>query len=565
MTYDVTPHEVVITVTKANDATNALTAVITYDGEDSLTVTNTFTPVRKEILVRKELEGRDWENEDFFEFTLQPVGVAPMPEDAEDGKVIVRITSETEDYTESFGAITFEKEGDYQYIITEMRGSLDGVLYDTEDHSVTVRISKADDATNALTAEIIFEEEGAEVQVILNSFEPAEAELKVRKDLQGREWRSGDYFRFKLTAGEAVYTNEKTGTSPMPEAAEDGTLIIRVEDDEEYSFGMISFVKAGTYKYTLEEIDDGLPGVTYDGAAREITVTVTKDDETNELTAVIAAEEAVITFVNPYRSEGEIILEAEKILKNKPLEDKQFSFVLKDADGAEIETVTNDADGRIVFSTISVTQDAFLQDDGTYAETITRIYTIQEVIPDPKEEWYAYDEGVYTIMAVLTDNGDGTITCVKTIVRDGEETDLVKFTNSYDEPEWTEKEVIKKWDDNNNYEKKRPESITVHLFADGVEVETAAISEADGWKKTFVKLRKYTDDGAEIVYTVTEDPVEGYTSVIEGLVVTNSILPDTGDHTDLFASLAALTVSLTACAWMVILAVKRRKEESAEG
>ena len=43
--------------------------------------------------------------------------------------------------------------------------------------------------------------------------------------------------------------------------------------------------------------------------------------------------------------------------------------------------------------------------------------------------------------------------------------------------------------------------------------------------------------------------------------MTNSILPDTGDYTDLFASLAALTVSLTACAWMVILAVKRRKEE----
>ena len=70
--------------------------------------------------------------------------------------------------------------------------------------------------------------------------------------------------------------------------------------------------------------------------------------------------------------------------------------------------------------------------------------------------------------------------------------------------------------------------------------------------------------GEEIEYTITEDEVEGYTCQIEGFTVTNTIVPDTGDHSDLFATVAALAVSAAACTVMLFLAVKRRKE-SAEG
>ncbi len=106
---------------------------------------------------------------------------------------------------------------------------------------------------------------------------------------------------------------------------------------------------------------------------------------------------------------------------------------------------------------------------------------------------------------------------------------------------------------------KRPSSVTIRLYANGTEIAQFVLDADNEW--SWVYTAPQYEGGEEIVYTITEDEVDGYTSAIEGFVVTNTILPDTGDYTDLFASLAALTVSLTACAWMVILAVKRRKEE----
>ncbi len=557
---------ITVTVEKDKD-TNALSATVTYDsaneaGTAELFV-NKFTPAYAEIGVQKELKGREWETDDYFDFTLAPVDGAPMPDGTdEDGTKTVRITKDTPDYTAFFGEMTFMKAGTYKYTVKEVHGTLDGVTYDAAEYPVKVVVTR-DEKTNVLVATLVFADAEAKVQVILNTFTPTDEELKVRKELEGREWRDGDYFRFKLTAGEATYEGGKTGTSPMPEGAEDdGTLIITVEDAQEYSFGKMIFKKAGTYKYTIEEIDDGLPGITYDTTPREITITVEKDPDTNALTATVDEDKNISVFVNPYESEGEIVFEAEKILKNKTLEDHQFSFVLKDADGNEIQTAFNDADGKVTFDAISFTQDDFLQEDGTYAETITRVYTMNEVIPDPKEEWYAYDEGIYTITVELTDNGDGTITYTKKTERDGEEVDLAKFTNSYDEPEWTEREVIKKWDDNNNYLKKRPKYITVHLFADGKEILTDKITEADGWKKTFVKLRKYDEnDGHEIKYTVTEDKVPGYTVVIDGMIIKNAMI-NTGDNS--MMTLWSSTLGASTLALGAVVLLKRKKEEEEE-
>ena len=42
-----------------------------------------------------------------------------------------------------------------------------------------------------------------------------------------------------------------------------------------------------------------------------------------------------------------------KKLEGRPLKDKEFSFVLKDAEGNEIETVKNDADGNVTFTALN--------------------------------------------------------------------------------------------------------------------------------------------------------------------------------------------------------------------
>ncbi len=548
--YDTSEHTVTVTVTKDDD--NVLSAEVTYgspnDDKTAELVENIFTPTTAEISVRKELKGREWQDGDEFTFTLAPVDGAPMPLD-EDGNEMATVTVTVKDgEVYGFGTIIYNKAGSYTYTIVEAHGSLDGVSYDANEYTVKVIVSKDED--NALSAKLVYEEDGAEVQIILNEFTPTSAELKVRKDLQGREWRDGDNFRFLLKAVDGA---------PMPDGAENGELILTVKDDLEHSFGLISYVKAGTYKYILTEIDDGLPGVTYDSSEHTVTVTVSKDEETNALSAEVDAEMTVIVFANPYDSECELVLEAEKELENKDLEEGQFGFILKDEDGNVLQTKSNDADGKVVFDAIAFTEEDFLQDDGTYAESITRIYTVEEVIPDEIPEWYSYDESIYTATVTLTDNGDGTITVDIQWTKDGEKDDRAVFTNSYDEPEWTEKEVIKKWDDNNDSLKKRPDSITVHLLADGEEILTDTITEADGWKKTFTKLRRYAeDDGHEIVYSVTEDKVEGYTAVINGLTITNSMIK-AGDESQ--PVLWSTTFAASTLALGAAILLKRRKEE----
>ncbi len=82
------------------------------------------------------------------------------------------------------------------------------------------------------------------------------------------------------------------------------------------------------------------------------------------------------------------------------------------------------------------------------------------------------------------------------------------------------------WDDNNNQDGIRPDSITVNLLADGVVVKSASVSAADGWSWTFTDLPKYNRTG-EIVYTVAEEPVPGYTSsvTVTGHSITNTHKP----------------------------------------
>ena len=58
-------------------------------------------------------------------------------------------------------------------------------------------------------------------------------------------------------------------------------------------------------------------------------------------------------------------------------------------------------------------------------------------------------------------------------------------------------------------------SAKVTLFADGVEKDSVTLNAANGWAHTFTNLDKY-NNGTEIVYTVTEDPIANYDSVVTG-------------------------------------------------
>ena len=84
---------------------------------------------------------------------------------------------------------------------------------------------------------------------------------------------------------------------------------------------------------------------------------------------------------------------------------------------------------------------------------------------------------------------------------------------------------VKTWDDANNQDGVRPESITVNLLANGEIVQTAIVTEADNWSYTFENLPKYANHGVEVIYAIVEEAVEGYTTTYDGYNITNSYTP----------------------------------------
>ncbi len=99
------------------------------------------------------------------------------------------------------------------------------------------------------------------------------------------------------------------------------------------------------------------------------------------------------------------------------------------------------------------------------------------------------------------------------------------MTNSYT-TETTSVSGAKTWNDNNDQDGKRPTSITINLLANGKKVASKVVTEKDGWKWTFDKLPKY-EGGKLIAYTITENAVSGYTTMVAGYDVVNSRGVDT--------------------------------------
>ena len=74
-------------------------------------------------------------------------------------------------------------------------------------------------------------------------------------------------------------------------------------------------------------------------------------------------------------------------------------------------------------------------------------------------------------------------------------------------------------------------SVTIKLLADGTEKETVTLTATDNWTHTFTNLEKYAADGHEIVYTVDETPVAGYTKDISGTAATGFTIKNTNTET----------------------------------
>ena len=197
-------------------------------------------------------------------------------------------------------------------------------------------------------------------------------------------------------------------------------------------------------------------------------------------------------------------------------------------------------------------------------------YTIEEVPGDT--EGYTYSDEKHTIVYDVTLAEDNSLQCVKSVDGveiSGEETDDANvskftFTNEYTKPVVSVK-VSKVWEDNNNEDLTRPDSITVKLYADGKDTgKTLELSKANEWTGTFEELDKYDADGNAIKYTVDEAKVpEGYSAVVsgdmeKGFTITNSVVPPTGDTSDVFLWSGLSLASLLGLGYLFL---KRRREE----
>ncbi|MFZ2483528.1 MAG: Cna B-type domain-containing protein, partial [Streptococcus parauberis] len=80
------------------------------------------------------------------------------------------------------------------------------------------------------------------------------------------------------------------------------------------------------------------------------------------------------------------------------------------------------------------------------------------------------------------------------------------------------------WNDKDNQDGKRPDTITVNLLADGKAVDSKEVTSTDGWTYEFTNLPKY-QNGQLINYTVTENEVSDYSTTIDGTNITNSYTP----------------------------------------
>lgn len=91
--------------------------------------------------------------------------------------------------------------------------------------------------------------------------------------------------------------------------------------------------------------------------------------------------------------------------------------------------------------------------------------------------------------------------------------------------------VEKIWEDGNDEAKKRPDSITVKLLANGEDTgKRLVLSAKDNWKGSFYGL-DYTKDGQTIEYTVAEIGVKDYESAVSGsdksgYIITNTVVPE---------------------------------------
>lgn len=392
----------------------AVTVTVTDNGDGTLTAkadtgkfTNTYATVKDNIPINmngtKTIDTNGVEGltppelKDNFTFNIMALDDgAPMPKYTtaktdENGKVDFGTATFNSSLLEG---VTAAEDGsrtkEFKYEVTEVKGNLPGVTYDTEKKTFTVTLK--DDGNGNLSA-TTSNADGQPLFAFKNSYgvEPKTSSItdtiQIQKVLEGRTLQEGE-FTFQLTENvDGKDTVVATGTN---------------DADGKVTFGSIEYTKPDNHTYTVrEQIPEGAAdgvyeGVTYDKAIYTITTEVT-DNGNGTLNVTHAVKDyEKITFTNKYEAkQTAVILNASKKLVDKKLEDGQFTFELRDENDKLVgKAKKNNADGQVVF------------DEITYDKAGTYKYTVSEV--NDKQDGIIYDDKMYSVEVKVTDNGKGS-------------------------------------------------------------------------------------------------------------------------------------------------------------
>ena len=403
-------------------ATEGRVTIVEGENPVSVRVENTYSPAATTFQLKgtKTLETTAALADTVFGFTVSACdekGVVLTGNAASMLTGEVTVSAAAKEAAITFAPATFTEPGTYYYLINEINGGLTGIDYAENQYLLAVTVT--DDGTGVLKASATLQQRenangefgaaGAYTDtgvVFVNTYAPLETQivLTAEKELTGRNLKDGE-FSFVVKQGDTVVS---TATN-----AADGSI----------SFRPITYTAAGTYTYTISEVNGGLKGVEYDTASYTVTVNVV--DDGGKLVATPVYPNGGVAFENKFTPDGITVeLSANKTLVNRSgdadrkLREGEFRFVVKDADGKVVASGTNAADGSIAFAPIGYT----VADAGK-----TYTYSVSEVIPDLSADPYMdYDETVFTVtVAVSYDANAGELSTKVTYPDSG-----VKFTNT---------------------------------------------------------------------------------------------------------------------------------------
>lgn len=247
----------------------------TPEGKGAFEFTNTYvvspTPssVTDQIKVSKKLEGRGLAAGE-FEFQLVEI--------AADGSESVAATGKNAaDGTVELSPVTYTAPGTHSYELREVAGTAGGVTYDKTTYRVRTTVTDAGNGTLAVKHELADAEgnpTGGDSVTFTNGYEAAPVTLKLgaAKVLKGAELKAGQFsFELKSRDGKVMSTAKN---------AADGSV----------TFDALTFKQAGTYTFTVSEVDDGQAHVTYDKAVHKIVVTVSDEAADGTKTGYLSAK-----------------------------------------------------------------------------------------------------------------------------------------------------------------------------------------------------------------------------------------------------------------------------------